>query len=248
MDLAIGSVVLGPFPGPWPTAWPAQASHTTCGQKSSCNHVGRHGRPAKGLALQPPDAVGGLGPGRWDLGFPGWRLRSLGRHGHRGAAAGEGGFGGASGVAGHAGASSGDGPACLEGEPCAGYTVMGVPENVAGYNLPTMLVDMDGVLVHTWTIPGFPARVLPGGSLIGCVGVFPGSHDCIEMQQVSWAGELQWSFSAWADIGNGDTAARQHHDYQRQGNPVGYYAPGQEFVEGGNDSRQERGQSHYSQP
>ena len=24
--------------------------------------------------------------------------------------------------------------------------------------------------------------------------------------------------------------AREHHDFQREGNPVGYYAPGQDFV------------------
>jgi hypothetical protein len=27
--------------------------------------------------------------------------------------------------------------------------------------------------------------------------------------------------------------SRQHHDYQREGNPVGYYAPGQEFIDQG---------------
>ena len=79
----------------------------------------------------------------------------------------------------------GKGGGCAEGEACAGYTLMGVPENVAGYNFPTSLVDMDGTVVHTWTIPGYPPKMLPGGALIGCVSVFPTSYDCVEVQQVS---------------------------------------------------------------
>ena len=35
------------------------------------------------------------------------------------------------------------------------------------------------------------------------------------------------------DDGTGTMMARLHHDLQREGNPVGYYAPGQDFVEHG---------------
>lgn len=115
-----------------------------------------------------------------------------------------------------------------------GYTLIGSPENDAGADFAAFLIDMDGNEVHRWPITGFPPKMLPGGSLIGCTGVFPGSYDCVQMVQVSWDGERQWSFDDWTDMDSGQTAARQHHDFQRDGNPVGYYAPAREFVDEGN--------------
>jgi len=35
------------------------------------------------------------------------------------------------------------------------------------------------------------------------------------------------------DDGLEDLMAREHHDFQREGNPVGYYSPGQDFIENG---------------
>src|SRR6187399_2229641 len=134
------------------------------------------------------------------------------------------------GQAGEAGAGGAAPSVALEGRPCEGYTLIGSPENDAGADFSAFLIDMDGNEVHRWTITGFPPKMLPEGSLIGCTGVFPSSYDCLEMVQVSWDGERQWSFDDWADLGDGQTAARQHHDFQREGNPVGYYAPGREFV------------------
>lgn len=121
----------------------------------------------------------------------------------------------------------------LEGEPCAGYTLIGSPENDAGADYTASLIDMDGNEVHRWSITGFPPKMLPGGSLVGCRGVFPTSYDCVEMVQVSWEGDVEWSFDDWADLGDGQSASRHHHDFQREGNPVGYYAPGRAFVEDG---------------
>lgn len=142
-----------------------------------------------------------------------------------------GGGGGKGGSSGSAGAGSTDLP--LAGQPCAGYTLIGSPENDAGADFKAFLIDMDGQEVHRWTITGFPPKMLPGGSLIGCTGVFPGSYDCVDMQEVSWDGEVQWSFSDWVDVADGGPAARHHHDLQREGNPLGYYAPGQDFIDGG---------------
>ncbi|HEY6728751.1 MAG TPA: arylsulfotransferase family protein [Polyangiaceae bacterium] len=136
-------------------------------------------------------------------------------------------------VAGSAGAAGAPALLPLEGEPCAGYTLIGSPENDAGPDYDASLIDMDGNEVHRWTITGFPPKMLPGGSLVGCVGVFPSSYDCIEMVQVSWEGEVEWSFDAWAELAQGQTASRHHHDFQREGNPVGYYAPGREFADEG---------------
>jgi len=61
----------------------------------------------------------------------------------------------------------------------------------------------------------------------------PPWFDAIEFVQLSWDGEEEWSFCDWDDDGTGVMMSRQHHDYQREGNPVGYYAPGQEFVKQG---------------
>ena len=58
----------------------------------------------------------------------------------------------------------------------------------------------------------------------------PPSFDTIEFVQMSWEDEEEWSFSEWDDDGIGVMMSRQHHDCQREGNPVGYYAPGQDFV------------------
>ena len=138
--------------------------------------------------------------------------------------------GGGSQVGGAAGSSAVAPPLPLQGQPCTGYTLLGIPENDAGADFTAMLIDMAGTTVHRWSITGFPPKMLPGGSLVGCVGVVSGSYDCVNMQQVSWDGELEWSFSNWVARAGGTTAARHHHDFQRQGNPVGFYAPGQEFV------------------
>lgn len=114
---------------------------------------------------------------------------------------------------------------------CDGYTLLGMPSMSGGQPSPARLIDMKGQLVHTWTIGGFPPKMLPGGSLIGCVGVI-GTYDCAELQQVTWDGVLEWSFSNWVNP-SGTPVSRQHHDLQREGNPVGFYAPGQDFVSQG---------------
>jgi len=119
---------------------------------------------------------------------------------------------------------------------------------------------MDGQTVHTWACGGQPVKMLPGGSLLGSkrerlsksnplvaepsrpenapLSDSPrrrrgGWHDAIEFIQESWDGKEEWSFCNWDDDRTGVMMSRQHHDFQREGNPVGYYAPGQEFVEKG---------------
>ena len=119
------------------------------------------------------------------------------------------------------------------GEPLPGYTLIGSPENDASANFDAFLIDMDGQVVHTWPITGFPPKMLPGGTLVGCQGVFPGSYDCVEMQQRSWDGELEWSFADFV-VTPTLRAARHHHDFQREGSPVGYYSPGRLPLASGN--------------
>jgi hypothetical protein len=102
-----------------------------------------------------------------------------------------------------------------------------------GYTLlstfDTELIDMNGKLIHRW--PVFvpqPAKMLPGGSIIvgdkyKLFGFSCGDFNALE--ELDWNGSITWSYNKWED-----GRARQHHDFQREGNPVGYYAPGQEFI------------------
>ena len=96
------------------------------------------------------------------------------------------------------------------------------------------LIDMNGNAVHQWKgLDGFPNKVLPGGFIMGNTGVRNpkyGFQDMTDLVQVDWEGNIVWGFHGYElveDPGQEKTwMARQHHDYQRQGNPVGYYVPG----------------------
>ena len=99
-----------------------------------------------------------------------------------------------------------------------------------------LLIDMNGKAVHLWKdLQGFPNKLLPGGIVIGSTGERDKqfSHqDMLDLVQVDWDGNIQWSFQQHEyteDEGYEPRwIARQHHDYQRTGNPVGYYVPGME--------------------
>jgi hypothetical protein len=105
------------------------------------------------------------------------------------------------------------------------------------------LVDMNGNVVHLWKgLHGFPAKLLPGGQVMASLGVRSpkyGFMDYTDVVQVDWDGNVVWKFDQYEYIEDpgqeGIWMARQHHDYQREGNPVGYYAPSLDpKVEGGN--------------
>ena len=118
-----------------------------------------------------------------------------------------------------------------------GYTVF-APRDVGA-----VLVDMNGNVVNLWQgLVGFPAKILPGGYVMGSTGERDaryGFQDNIDLVQVDWHGNVVWRFDKYERIKDpGEKArwmARQHHDYQREGNPVGYYVPGMDpRVDGGN--------------
>ena len=116
-------------------------------------------------------------------------------------------------------------------ETCIGYTLLSVPSPRASPDQHTLLIDMDGSIIHEWNITGFPSKMLPGGSLIGSKSDRGFIYkDTVEFAQENWDGDFEWIFDQWDDDGTGIMMSRQHHDYQREGNPVGYYAPGQEFI------------------
>jgi hypothetical protein len=96
-----------------------------------------------------------------------------------------------------------------------------------------VLIDMNGNVVNQWKgIDGMPNKILPGGFLLGNTGSRNqkyGFQDQLDLVQVDWEGNIVWRFNQYEKIKDPRQKpvwmARQHHDYQRQGNPVGYYVP-----------------------
>lgn len=109
-----------------------------------------------------------------------------------------------------------------------GYTVYQAGEE------GVVLIDMNGKEVHLWKgLLGFPAKILPGGYVLGSTGRRDpkfGIQDNVDLVQVDWNGNIVWKYNSYEHIEDPGYEplwyARQHHDYQREGNPVGYYAPG----------------------
>jgi len=104
------------------------------------------------------------------------------------------------------------------------------------------LIDMNGNVVHKWKgLEGFPNKMLPGGYIMGSTAVRDpkyGFQDMTDLVQVDWDGNILWKFDHYDFIADPEHEpswmARQHHDYQREGNPVGYYVPGMDpMVKGG---------------
>jgi len=108
-----------------------------------------------------------------------------------------------------------------------GYTVFQAKE------LGALVVDMNGGEVKLWKgLQGFPNKLLKGGQILGHTGERStkfGMQDYRDLVQVDWDGNVVWKFNKYEYIEDpGEEAqwmARVHHDYQREGNPVGYYVP-----------------------
>lgn len=109
----------------------------------------------------------------------------------------------------------------------SGYTIFQVN------GLGALLINMNGKEVKLWkNLRGFPNKILPGGYVIGSTGERNpryGMQDMLDLVQVDWDGNIVWKYDGKEYIeDNGEKPqwmARQHHDYQREGNPVGYYSP-----------------------
>lgn len=105
-----------------------------------------------------------------------------------------------------------------------------------------ILLDPVGREVQVWKgLHGFPNKLLPGGQVFGSTGARNpqfGFQDQLDLVQVDWEGNIVWRFDRWEEIEDpGESRrwlARAHHDFQREGSPTGYFAPGQEpRIEGG---------------
>ena len=129
-----------------------------------------------------------------------------------------------------------------------GVTIYNREKASNGYTLlPTskgaLLIDMNGLEVNRWAgLGGFPNKLLPGGQVFGTSGARDGAaayQDQLDLLQVDWDGHVVWRWNHTelvADEGKQPQwQARQHHDFQREGSPTGYYAPGLEpRTNGGN--------------
>jgi len=117
-----------------------------------------------------------------------------------------------------------------------GYTIIDTHESQGA-----VLIDMNGNVVKHWpqinVVPG-PFRILPGGYVMGGSIRRNPHQEAVALLQLDWDGRVVWRFDKTEQVRteDGETiwAARQHHDWQRQGSPVGYFAPGAEpSVDGG---------------
>ncbi|HDI59456.1 MAG TPA: transcriptional initiation protein Tat [Desulfobacteraceae bacterium] len=108
-------------------------------------------------------------------------------------------------------------------EKCwSGYTVFGTEVESEG----TVLIDMNGNVVKQWKNicqAEHPPKMLKGGFLAGTLRPEPdkrgrvwGDEHSTDLVVVDWDGKVVRRVPR----------AGMHHDYQFEGNPVGYHAPG----------------------
>jgi hypothetical protein len=111
----------------------------------------------------------------------------------------------------------------------SGYTVLSPLGTQA-----VIVIDMNGKVVKQWEgyndSAGGPARILPDGVVMAANGTFPGHQESLELIQRDFEGRVMWRFDHNQQIqtreGNMTWSARQHHDWQREDFPAGYYSPG----------------------
>src|SRR5690242_13535469 len=115
-----------------------------------------------------------------------------------------------------------------------GYTVLS-PLNTQA----AVVIDMNGKIVKQWDgynlSAGGPARVFPGGIVMGAAGANPPRQESLELVARDFDGKMLWRFDHNEEIEARDNqtkqtknlwATRQHHDWQREDFPAGYYSPG----------------------
>ena len=109
-----------------------------------------------------------------------------------------------------------------------GFTVLSPLQTQA-----VVVIDMNGTVVKRWdgfnNSAGGPARVLPGGIVVAASGANPPRQESLELVQRNFAGDVLWRFAKGEEIktreGTTVWSARQHHDWQRESLPAGYYSP-----------------------
>jgi hypothetical protein len=110
----------------------------------------------------------------------------------------------------------------------SGYTVFVLPQTGA------VLIDMNGTTVRQWRAfegaSGGPTRVFPGGYVMGALGSGRPHQESTAIGRFDWSDKPLWKFDHAEQMQNGAEppawSARQHHDWQRDDFPAGYYSPG----------------------
>ena len=104
---------------------------------------------------------------------------------------------------------------------CDGYTLIS-PRS----DRPAFLIDMNDTIIHNYSVRGYPAKMLPNGTILGSriingkFGFLGGSGTFFRyVSQENWDGDITWEFCNWSD-----NWSRQHHDFHRVNNPI-YYSP-----------------------
>src|SRR4051812_48879473 len=112
----------------------------------------------------------------------------------------------------------------------SGFTIFDTPEAPGA-----VLVDMNGAVVKQWPNAAqapVPFRILPGGHVMGGTATRPPHQETLAVTEFDWDGREIWRFDRTEQVQLADKsiswAARQHHDWQREGYAAGYYAPGGE--------------------
>lgn len=122
-----------------------------------------------------------------------------------------------------------------------GVTIYNPEKCFNGYNIVplatggVLLFDMNGNEIRKWEMKGMPPQILPNGNIMGYSGRRSSKfsvQDGLNLMQIDYDGNKVWEFDKYeyiADEGEEPRyMARTHHDFQREGNPVGYYVPGME--------------------
>ena len=92
---------------------------------------------------------------------------------------------------------------------------------------------MNGNVLKRWDgyndSAGGPARIFPDGIVMAAGGARPGHQESLELVQRDFEGHVIWRFDQGEQITTNDGkttwSARQHHDWQREDFPAGYYSP-----------------------
>ncbi|MDO5715496.1 MAG: thioredoxin domain-containing protein [Tissierellia bacterium] len=100
-----------------------------------------------------------------------------------------------------------------------------------------LITDMNGVELKRFLFNPMPAKMFPNGNIMG-INAFRSSDfgvsDGLKLVEITKQGQVVWSFDQFKymqDRGyRPKWMARAHSDYQREGNPTGYYIPGEKTV------------------